>query len=160
KAAQVANAVTDAYLREQQNAKRDAAQQASKWMEERIADLGVQLNTAAAAVQQFRVSQGIADTGNGNQPRLIDKLTELEARAQAYRKVYETLLERLTESQQQSSYPGSDARVITTAARPLVKTYPKTSLIMLLSALVGLVIGVGAAAACAMLDGSVRSPKQ
>jgi Mrp family chromosome partitioning ATPase/capsular polysaccharide biosynthesis protein len=160
KAARIANAVTDAYLRDQQNAKRDVAQQTSKWMEERIADLGVQLNSAAAAVQQFRVSQGITDAGAGNQPRLIDKLTELEARAQAYRKVYETLLEKLTESQQQTSFPGSDARVITSASRPLIKSYPKTSLIMLLSVFVGLVVGVAVAAGRTMLDGSVQSAKQ
>jgi Mrp family chromosome partitioning ATPase/capsular polysaccharide biosynthesis protein len=160
KSARITNAITDAYLLDQQQAKRDVAQQASHWMEDQITDLGVELNNAAAAVQTFRVSHGITDTGANNQPQLIDKLTALEARAQAYRKVYESLVERFTENQQQASYPISNARVITSAARPLAKAYPKTKLVLLLSMLVGLVIGAACAAARSMLDGSVRSAKQ
>jgi len=160
KAARITNAITDAYLRDQQQAKRDVAQQASQWTEDQITDLGVKLNAAAAAVQQFRVSHGITDTGNNNQPQLIDKLTELEARAQAYRRVYEGLLQRFTENQEQASYPVSNARVITSASRPLTKAYPKTSLVMLLSIFVGLVIGVAGAGARSMLDGTVRSARQ
>lgn len=161
KAAEIANAVTDAYLRDQQQAKQDVANQASQWMESQIAELGVELNTAAAAAQEFRVSHGISETGNtSGQPQLIDKLTALEAKAQAYRKVYEGLLERFTQDKQQASYPVSNARVITSASRPLAKTYPKTKLILLLAILIGLVIGIAAASARVMLDGSVRSAKQ
>jgi Mrp family chromosome partitioning ATPase/capsular polysaccharide biosynthesis protein len=160
KSARITNAVTDAYLRDQQQAKRDVAQQASQWMENQITDLGVQLNTAAAAVQAFRVSRGISETGVGNQPQLIDKLTELEAKAQAYRRVYEGLLERFTENQQQASYPVSNARVITSASRPLVKTYPKTKLVLLLSILGGLVAGIACGGIRCILDGTVRSAKQ
>lgn len=160
KAARITNAITDAYLQDQRQAKRDVAKEASQWMEDRITELGVELNTAAAAVQQFRVSHGIIETATNGQPQLIDQLTQLEARAEAYRKVYETLLERMTENQQQASYPVSDARVITSAFQPLVKTFPKTGLVMLLSALVGLVLGIAFAATRSMLDDSVQSPKQ
>jgi Mrp family chromosome partitioning ATPase/capsular polysaccharide biosynthesis protein len=159
KAANITNAVTDAYLADQQQAKQEVADQASKWMESQITELGVQLNKAAAAVQQFRVSHGISDNGAGN-TQLIDQLTELEAKAQAYRKVYESLLERFTENQQQASYPVSNARVITSASRPLAKAFPKSKLVLLLAILIGLVIGVAIAAARTMLDGNVRSAKQ
>jgi Mrp family chromosome partitioning ATPase/LPS O-antigen subunit length determinant protein (WzzB/FepE family) len=161
KAAQITNAVTDAYLRDQQQAKQDVANQASQWMEAQIAELGVELNAAAAAAQEFRVSHGITDTsGNNGQPQLIDKLTALEAKAEAYRKVYEGLLERFTQDKQQASYPVSNARVITSASRPLAKTYPKTKLILLLAILIGLVIGIAVASARVILDGSVRGAKQ
>jgi Mrp family chromosome partitioning ATPase/LPS O-antigen subunit length determinant protein (WzzB/FepE family) len=161
KAAQITNAVTDAYLRDQQQARQDVADQASQWMESQIADLGVQLNTAAAAAQEFRVSHGITEvSGNNGQPQLIDKLTQLETKAEAYRKVYEGLLEHFTEDRQQASYPVSNARVITSAAQPLGKTYPKTKLILLLAILAGLVVGIAIAAARVMLDGSVHSVKQ
>jgi Mrp family chromosome partitioning ATPase/capsular polysaccharide biosynthesis protein len=161
KSARITNAITEAYLNDQQQAKRDVAQQASQWMEDQITDLGVQLNTAAAAVQAFRVSHGITEIGgNGNQPQLIDKLTELEAKAHAYRKVYEGLVERFTENQQQASYPVLSARVITSASRPLAKAFPKSKLVVLLSVLVGLVIGIACAAARSVLDGSVRNAKQ
>lgn len=161
KAARITNAVTDAYLRDQQQAKEEVAKQASDWVETQITDLGVKLNAAAAAAQAFRVSHGITDAnGNNGQTQLIDKLTLLESKAQAYRKVYEGLVERFTENQQQASYPVSNARVITPAAQPLGKSYPKTRLVLLLSLLAGLVIGIAAAALRTMFDGSVRSPKQ
>jgi Mrp family chromosome partitioning ATPase len=161
KAARIANAVTDAYLHDQQAAKEDAAKLASDWVESQITDLGVQLNTAAAAAQEFRVSHGINEAGgNNSQPQLIDKLTLLESKAQAYRKVYEGLLEHFTENQQQASYPVSNARIITSATQPLGKSYPKSKLVVLLALIGGLVIGVAAAALRAMFDGSVRSPKQ
>lgn len=161
KAARIANAVTSAYLHDQQQSKEDVAQEASQWMENQVTELGVKLNDAAAAAQQFRVSHGITGaTGTNDQPQLIDKLTELEAKAQAYRKVYEGLLERFTENQQQASYPVSNARVITSASRPLSKTYPKSKLVLLLSLLVGAVVGVAVAAARTTLDGSVRTTKQ
>src|SRR5579872_5566761 len=160
KAARIANAITAAYLKDQQLAKRDVANEANNWMEDRITELGVQLNTAAAAVQQFRVSHGVTETANNGQPQLIDQLTQLEARAEAYRKVYETLLERMTENQQQASYPITDARVITSALQPLVKSYPRTKLMLLLSILVGLVVGIAIAVSRSMLDGNVRSAKQ
>lgn len=161
KAAQIANAVAAAYLHDQQQAKQDVAEQAGRWMESQIADLGVRLNAAAAAAQEFRVSHGITETANNNgQPQLIDKLTQLEATAEAYRKIYEGLIERFTEDRQQASYPVSNARVITSAARPLHKSYPQTKLILLFSILIGLVIGAALAGARVILDGSVRSAQQ
>lgn len=160
KAARITNGITAAYLKDQQQAKRDVANQANDWMEERITELGVQLNTAAAAVQQFRVSHGVIETANNGQPQLIDQLTQLEARAEAYRKVYETLLERMTENQQQASYPITDARVITSAIQPLVKSYPQTKLVLLLSIFIGLVVGLAIAVSRSMLDGSVHTAKQ
>ncbi|HEY1794629.1 MAG TPA: GNVR domain-containing protein [Stellaceae bacterium] len=161
KAARIANAVTAAYLRDQQQAKEDVAQEASDWVETQITDLGTKLNAAAAAAQEFRVSHGITEAAGANaQPQLIDKLTLLEAKAQAYRKVYEGLVERFTENQQQASYPVSNARVITSAAQPLGKSYPKTKLVLLLALLAGLIAGAAAAALRVMFDGSVRSPKQ
>lgn len=159
KAARITNAITAAYIRDQLSAKTDVAQQASQWMQERVTELSAKLNTAAAAVQKFRAENGINDN-NTNQPRLIDKLTGLEAQAQAYRKLYESFLQRLTENQQQESYPVSNARVITEASTPLAKTYPKSKLILLLSILLGLIGGAAVTAIRSVLDGSVRDAKQ
>ncbi|HEX5321042.1 MAG TPA: Wzz/FepE/Etk N-terminal domain-containing protein [Stellaceae bacterium] len=160
KAARIANGITEAYLSDQQKARADIAEQASEWMEGRITQLGIQLNAAAAAAQAFRVSHGITDSNGRAGDRLMDKLTELEARAEAYRKLFEGFLERLTESQQQASYPVSNARVITAASRPLAKSFPKTKLVLLLAVFGGFVVGVIAAAARSMLDGTVRTAAQ
>ncbi len=160
KAARITNAITAAYIRDQLSAKTDVAQQASQWMQERVTELSTKLNTAAAAVQKFRAENGISDNNTNNQPRLIDKLTGLEAQAQAYRKLYESFLQKLTENQQQESYPVSNARVITEASTPLAKTYPKSKLILLLSVLLGLIAAAAVAAIRSVLDGSVRNAKQ
>ncbi len=162
KAARIANAIAAAYIRDELRAKTEVARQASQWMQERVTELGVELNNAAAAVQKFRAANGIIDNGtnNNSQLRLIDKLTELEARAEAYRKLYESFVQRLTENRQQQSYPVSNARVIAPASAPLVKAYPKTKLILLLAILLGVLAGAAIAAARAMLDGSVRHPRQ
>jgi uncharacterized protein involved in exopolysaccharide biosynthesis/Mrp family chromosome partitioning ATPase len=160
KAARITNAITAAYIRDQLSAKTDVAQQASQWMQERVTELSAKLNTAAAAVQKFRAENGISDNNTNNQPRLIDKLTGLEAQAQAYRKLYESFLQKLTENQQQESYPVSNARVITEASTPLAKTYPKSKLILLLSVLLGLIAAAAVAAIRSVLDGSVRNAKQ
>jgi len=158
-AANVANAVADEYLKYQIQAAKDSARQTSQWMEERVAELGLQLNAAVRAVQQFRAANGIVGSSNG-QPSLVDKLTELEARADAYRKLYESFVQRLTENQQQESFPVASAHIINDANIPLSRTYPKVKLVMVLAILVGVLAGVGIAWVRHALDHTLRSPKQ
>lgn len=161
KAARITNAITAAYKRDQLRAKTEVAQQASQWMQDRVTQLGVELNAAAAAVQKFRAANGIVDNGTNNQqPRLLDELTELEARAEAYRKLYESFVQRLSENEQQESYPVTNIREIAAASTPLVRAYPKKTLIMSLAALLGLLGGGATAAARTMLDGHLRTPRQ
>ena len=157
KAPLITNAVADAYIQDQLQAKSEVAKQADTWMQQRITELGGQLNDAARAVQRFKAKAGILDTGTQNgDGRLIDQLTELEARAQSYRRLYETFLQKLTENLQQESYPVSNARVVAEATRPLGRSAPKTTLVMALSVLLGLICGGGVAAVRWMLDRSIR----
>ena len=158
KAALITNAITAAYFHDEFEAKAARSRQASHWMEEYVAKLGAELNTAASAAQRFRRENGITDNNN-NQPRLIDKLTELEARAEAYRKLYESFLQRLTGGQEQETYPVSNARVITAASAPLAKTYPRAKLVILLSVALGLIAGAVIAVARMYLDDSARSAR-
>jgi capsular exopolysaccharide synthesis family protein len=160
KAARIANAIADAYMRDQRRAKADVARQASDWMQQRVEEVGIQLNAAAAAVQKFRATNGISGGDSNNQLRLLDQLTELEARAEAYRKLYEGFVQRLTENRQQETYPVTIARVIAAASTPLVPAYPRTKLILALALLLGIFAGCGIAAARAMLDDTVSSIRQ
>ena len=64
KAAQIANAVADAYINDQLNTRYQAARRASIWLQERIAELRNQSNTAARAVQDYKEKNNIVDTGN------------------------------------------------------------------------------------------------
>jgi succinoglycan biosynthesis transport protein ExoP len=65
KAARIANAVAQAYLREQLNVKYEAAGRAGAWLQERIAELRNQSSDAAHAVEAYKEKHNIVDTGAG-----------------------------------------------------------------------------------------------
>ncbi len=159
KVARITNAIAESYIQDQLQAKADAARQASQWMEERLTQLGRELNAAANAVHQFKTANGIADRNEGR-GLLIDKLTELEATAEAYRKLYESLLQRIAENQQQESFPVSNARVIAVATTPLAPSYPRTKLILALALLVGTAAGISLVLVGHTLDRSLRTEWQ
>jgi succinoglycan biosynthesis transport protein ExoP len=71
-------------------------------------------------------------------------LHSLESNAQTYRALYDNFLQRYMESVQQQSFPISDARLITPASRPDSKSAPKTSLVLALASLAGMIFGAGA----------------
>ena len=68
-------------------------------------------------------------------------LRNLESSAQTYRDVYDSFLQRYTESVQQQSSPVSELRLITHARPPLTKSWPKSLLVMAIAALGGLIFG-------------------
>jgi len=151
RAAQIVNAVTEAYVRDQLDSKSEAARQGSKWLEERIAGFRSQMNMATKKVQAFkakhdyRIPDVARDRKEGTIADAEETLEELEATAETYRKIFESFLQAYTTSVLRQSYPVSDARVITPATPPLGKSHPRTTLILALSLLVGLMAGLGSA---------------
>lgn len=173
RAAQIANATADAYLREQILSKIAAMQQGNEWLEGRLNELRRKLNVATQAAQLFRarhdysireappsdiasITSGTAAEDAPEEPTL----EELEATADTYRKLYGSVLEAFTSSMQHQSYPYSAIRVITPAAAPFAKSRPRTKITLVFGGLVGLLFGVGAAFARESLDGSIRSGRQ
>ena len=65
-AAAVANAIADAYLVGQLEAKYQASSRVSKWLQDRIAELRQQAMTADRAVLEFKAQKNIVDMGGGN----------------------------------------------------------------------------------------------
>jgi polysaccharide biosynthesis transport protein len=63
KAARIANAVANAYITDQLDTRYEAARRASIWLQERIAELRNQSNTAARAVETYKEKNNIVDTG-------------------------------------------------------------------------------------------------
>lgn len=176
KAAKIANAITDAYVRDQLDTKAQAARQGSEWLEERIDQLRGQMNTASQTVQRYKathdyrinrrqssnsgvVAVDAAQPAATAEPREIS-LEELESTAVTYRRIYESYLQAFTESVQRQSFPVADARVISSATRPLSKSRPKTSLVLAFGALLGGLAGVGLAFLQNTMDRSVRTPRQ
>ena len=65
KSAEIVNAIADAYVEDQLNAKFDATQKATQWLGERIQQLSAQVQAADAAVQQYKVENNITETAGG-----------------------------------------------------------------------------------------------
>jgi succinoglycan biosynthesis transport protein ExoP len=87
-------------------------------------------------------------------------LAELEATTESYRKIYEAYQQAFTEAVQRRSFPVSNARVITSASRPLTKSAPRGRLILMFAGLAGLLAGVGVSFLRQSIDHTVRSARQ
>ena len=162
KAALIANAIADAYTREQLQSKIAAAQQGHAWLEQRLNELRRQLNVATNAVQAFRATHdyripAVKEPQSANAAVESPTLEELEATAATYRTMYESVLQAFTSSMQHQSYPYSVMRVIGSASRPLYKAQPRTKLVLAFGALAGMLFGVGLAFVRNVSDRSLRS---
>ncbi|WP_439405853.1 polysaccharide biosynthesis tyrosine autokinase [Bradyrhizobium sp. DASA03076] len=63
KAARIANAIADAYIVDQLEAKYQATRRASVWLQDRIKELRTQASTAQKAVVDFKTANNIVDSG-------------------------------------------------------------------------------------------------
>jgi polysaccharide biosynthesis transport protein len=77
-AARIANAIAEAYIADQLDAKYQSTRQGSAWLEGRIRELRDQVSVAQKAVNDYKAKNKIVDTGNG---RLVtdQKLSELNS---------------------------------------------------------------------------------
>ena len=74
RAAQIANAVADAYIVDQLEAKYQATRRASAWLQDRIKELRDQVSTAERAVVDFKTKNNIVSTG-GTDKRALKPAT-------------------------------------------------------------------------------------
>ncbi|MCK1328238.1 polysaccharide biosynthesis tyrosine autokinase [Bradyrhizobium sp. CW9] len=88
------------------------------------------------------------------------QLRELDSNAQSYQAMYDNFLQRYMESVQQQSFPITEARVISAATTPLVKSSPKSLIVLAASLLGGLLLAFGAAMARELTDKVFRTTGQ
>jgi succinoglycan biosynthesis transport protein ExoP len=88
------------------------------------------------------------------------ELSEMESRATTYRRMYESILQQLIGALQKESFPLGNVRVVTAAAVPLSKTWPKSSFVLPFTAMLGLAAGVMAALLREGLDRRVSSSEK
>ncbi|MCT8999405.1 nucleotide-binding protein [Chelativorans intermedius] len=161
--ARVANATAEAFMREQLETRTAAASEGLKWLQDRIDEVRAQMNEAVQIAQEFRARHDyrIGSRLDGAQEGVTGPtLEELEVTADTYRKMYESLLAAFTSSVDQKPYLIADARVITTATRPLGPSHPRKSLMLAFGLTAGLMAGIGLAFSRHLLDRTIRSPRQ
>jgi succinoglycan biosynthesis transport protein ExoP len=79
-AAEIVNAVADAYIVDQLEAKYQATRRASTWLQDRIKELREQVSTAERAVVEFKTTNNIVSTGGTDRPLLgQQQVTELSS---------------------------------------------------------------------------------
>lgn len=101
------------------------------------------------------INRLIAEVDRRRQDKVT--LSELEAQAQSYRRMYQNLLEKLSETAQKETLPVSSARVVAPATIPLGKNSPKTKLTLALGGVVGLLLGIGISVVRHTTDRTIRS---
>ena len=111
-------------------------------------ELGVQ-NELAQAVAQSQATDAKSVT-----------LRELQSTAQTYKSLYDNFLQRYMEAVQQQSFPITEARLISSATRPLGKSHPRTRFVLFVAGLSGLVIGFGIGALRDLSDRVFRTSEQ
>src|SRR5271156_135425 len=97
RAAQIANAIVDAYINYQLQAKFEATHRANVWLQDRLRELSEQSAAADQAVSDYRSKHDIVDTGNGK-TMSEKKATDLNARlldAQAQTSTAQARLDRI-----------------------------------------------------------------
>jgi len=72
KAARITNAIVDAYIASQVDAKFDAARRTTQWLVRRIRDLAGEVQVAEANVQAYKAANNLNDSGEGTQS-LVDQ---------------------------------------------------------------------------------------
>jgi len=159
KSADIANALSEAYIQDQLNAKLLAAQRAGQWMEDWTEKSRREASDAARAVDEFRSANRGAPADSAS----AANLQGLEKAAESKRNAYETVRTRsgrLRQFVEDQAFPYTQARIVSDAKPPVKPSFPKTAII-LLGALAGSSLaGVGAAYARELLSKRLHSADQ
>jgi succinoglycan biosynthesis transport protein ExoP len=87
-------------------------------------------------------------------------LTDLESTAKIYHSIYDNFLQRYMEAIQQQSFPITEARVISAAAPPQVKSSPLSYVVLGSAGFIGLVLSFGAAIMREAVDRVFRTSRR
>ncbi len=136
----IANTLLATYLDEVLAAKFQALKKLNAWLQQQMDELRERTVAATAAVEQFKSQTELTDSDRGALEN-IAKLRDLESVAQGYRAIYDNFVHRYAETMQTSS-PTVEARVITPAIPPGLKSWPKPAVILPATAFLGAAFGI------------------
>lgn len=119
-------------------------------LEDQRAGAQARITTLAAAAETMAASHDAQSAD-------LVRLEQMKREADASRALYEYFLTRLKETAVQKGIQQADARVLSEAARPLAPSAPRTKRVLLLSLLVGAVLGAAAVMLREALDNGFRT---
>jgi succinoglycan biosynthesis transport protein ExoP len=121
--------------------RRNIADEMQKIAESSKSEYEIALKREASIRQSL--DNAVAESHITNQAQV--QLRDLESKAQTSRTMYDNFLHRYMEAVQEQSFPVSEARLITPATPPRVKSHPKPVIVLVLSLAGGTTIALGAA---------------
>ncbi|MGA2292893.1 polysaccharide biosynthesis tyrosine autokinase [Bradyrhizobium sp.] len=107
---------------------------------------------------QNSLAEAVSQNQTTNQAQI--SLKDLDSKAQTFRALHDNFVQRYMESIQQQSFPFTEARVITHATRPRIKSQPNTILVMALASASGLLLAFGVAMLIDISERGFRTPEQ
>ncbi len=120
-------------------------------------------NDLDAAIEREKALKADVDNLNTlasvNNNALV-RLRQLEQEANSLRLLHQSFLQRNQETVQQETFPITDARIISNAARALQPSEPNSTLVIAIGLLLGLGVGSGLASWREFGDRAFRSPQQ
>jgi succinoglycan biosynthesis transport protein ExoP len=109
-----------------------------------------------ALTENLAHQQTIAVAANDDQAQL----SQLEQKAQSYKTLYQTYLQRYQEADQQESFPMTNERIVGVARTPVVPSGLRPPIVLAISAALGVLAGVGAAMFRELMDDVFRTVEQ
>jgi succinoglycan biosynthesis transport protein ExoP len=121
----------------------DITRQIFQELQQLTASYGNEFEVARSREASLRDSiQGVVGK-NSEANKSVVHLNELDQKAKALKTLYESYLGRFEQASQQRSFPIAKARVISQAGIPASPSSPKRTMVVALSAVLGLMIGCG-----------------
>jgi len=109
-----------------------------------------------ALADNLRRQQSVAVGANDAQAHL----RQLEQKAESYKTVYQSFMQRHAEAEQQETFAMTDAHVMSVATPPLAPSYPRKPLVLVISLALGAFAGVGAGMLRESMDRVFRTAGQ
>ena len=115
---------------------------------------------AQSREQALQASLDKLQSASSNLNKSQVRLRELQREADANRTLYESFLARYKSTTAQESLELPDSRIVARAEIPIRPSFPKTTLMLALAALIGTGLGVVIAFIADFLDRRVKTPRQ
>lgn len=164
KSARLANAVAEAYLAKDSDARAEAATQAANALTAHLAELREQVRQADEKVQRYKFQHNTIAAPNQLVPlstnEALVELRELERNAEVDRTTYQSFLTRARQTAAQAALDRTNARIISRAVAPIRPSWPPGAALLGLAVVLGIGLGTGTALARDYFDSRIYTQRQ